>query len=233
MCPGNRIILTCQQSGSVTSWEIDLQPTPRLQLASGDTPVGSVITSEFDPDFNFELHIVSRSSSSAITTELQVTAVRELDGVPVRCVGRSGSYGSTIEVASIGELVIIIVILSLIPWNVVNFNADPPAAPSGVMAINKQFTKTGASVNITWSNSTGGADNYTVNVTPPIMSGPGQLSDFTTTDTSLLLMIDYNVNYTINITAQNCAGSNSTVLPITIGKIMIVTYQRLIKLMNQ
>ena len=82
------------------------------------------------------------------------------------------------------------------------------------MATNKQFTKTGASVNVSWSTSRG-TDNYTVNVTQPTMPG-----HFTTTDTSLLLMLDYNVNYTINITAQNCAGSNSTVLSLTIGKIM-------------
>ena len=82
---------------------------------------------------------------------------------------------------------------------------------------NMQFTNTGASINVSWSTSRG-ADNYTVNVTPPIM--PGQLSDFTTTDTSLLLMLDYNVNYTINITARNCAGSDNTVLWLTIGKIM-------------
>ena len=81
------------------------------------------------------------------------------------------------------------------------------------MATNKQFTKTGASVNVSWSTSRG-ADNYTVNVTPPIM--PGQSSDFTTTDTSLLLMLLYNENYTINITAQNCAGSNSTVYSLPI-----------------
>ena len=84
------------------------------------------------------------------------------------------------------------------------------------MATDKQFTKTGALVNVTWSTSRG-ADNYTVNVTPPII--PGQLSDSTTTDTSLLLMLDYNINYTINITAQNCAGSNNIVLPLTIRKI--------------
>ena len=81
--------------------------------------------------------------------------------------------------------------------------------------MNKQFTKTGASVNVTWSTSRG-ADNYTVNVTPPIM--PGQLSDFTTTDTSLLLMLEYNVNYTINITAKNCAGSNNIIFPLIIGE---------------
>ena len=84
------------------------------------------------------------------------------------------------------------------------------------MVTKKQFTKTGASVNVSWSTSRG-ADNYTVNVTPPIM--PGQLSDFTTTDTSLLLMLDYNVNYTINITAKNCAGSDSAILSLTIGEI--------------
>ena len=85
------------------------------------------------------------------------------------------------------------------------------------MATNKQFTKTEASVNVTWSTSRG-ANNYTINVTPPIV--PGQLSDFTTTDTSLQLpMLDYDVNYTINITAENCAGSDSAILPLTIGEI--------------
>ena len=92
------------------------------------------------------------------------------------------------------------------------------------MATDKQFTKTGASVNVSWSTSKG-ADNYTVNVTPPIM--PGQLSDFTTTDTSLLLMLEYNVNYTINITAiaRDCAGSNNTIFNLTIGKIIIYLHQ--------
>ena len=96
---------------------------------------------------------------------------------------------------------------------------DPPAAPNGAMVTNKQFTKTGASVNVSWSTSRG-ADNYTVNVTPPIM--PGQLSDFTTTDTSLLLnqTLLYNVNYSVSITAKNCAGSNSTVFSLIIGKII-------------
>ena len=81
----------------------------------------------------------------------------------------------------------------------------------------EQFTKTGASVNVSWSTSRG-ADNYTVNVTPPIM--PGQLSDFTTTDTNLLLMIDYNISYSVNITVQNCAGSNSTVYSLSISEII-------------
>ena len=77
-----------------------------------------------------------------------------------------------------------------------------------------QFTKTGASISVIWSTSRG-ADNYTIKVTPPIM--PGQ-SDFTTTATSLKLMLVYNVNYSINITSHNCAGSNSTIVLSVAGK---------------
>ena len=79
-----------------------------------------------------------------------------------------------------------------------------------------RFTKTGASISVIWSTSRG-ADNYTIKVTPPIM--PGQ-SDFTTTATSLKVILVYNVNYSINITAQNCAGSNSTIVPFIVGKII-------------
>ena len=67
------------------------------------TQVGSVITFGVDRGFNFELHIVS-FSSGILTTELQVTAVRELDGVTVVCNGPSGIFRSTIQVASVGEL---------------------------------------------------------------------------------------------------------------------------------
>ena len=96
---------------------------------------------------------------------------------------------------------------------------DPQAAPSGVMTIYNQYTKTGASINITWSTNRR-ADNYTIKVTPPFM--PGQTSDFTTMATSLQLIVVYNVNYSINITAQNCAGSNSTIVPLAVGEIIIM-----------
>ena len=87
---------------------------------------------------------------------------------------------------------------------------DPPAAPSGVMTTYNQYTKTGASISVTWSTSSG-ADNYTIKVTPP-------MSNFTTTATSLQLIIVYNVNYSVNITAQNCAGSNSTIVSLIVGE---------------
>ena len=220
MCPENRVIFTCQQSGS-TEWDIHLQPTSLMQTAQVTQAVGSVIRFGVDRGFNFELHIVS-SISGNFTTQLQVTAVRELDNVTVGCRGQSGTFLSTIQVAASlpGELN-----LSLATNVVKTLKIRPAAAPSGVMARDKQFIKTGASVNVTWSTSRG-ADNYTVNVTPPIM--PGQLSDFTTTsDTSLLLVLLYNVNYTINITAiaRDCAGSNNTIFNLTIGKIIIYLHQ--------
>ena len=84
------------------------------------------------------------------------------------------------------------------------------------MTTDKQFTKTGVSVNITWSTSRG-ADNYTVSVTPPVIQ---RQMNIITTNNSLQLMLVYNVNYSVNITAQNCAGSNSTVFPVIIGEIV-------------
>ena len=83
-----------------------------------------------------------------------------------------------------------------------------------------QFTKTGASISVIWSTSRG-ADNYTITVTPPVM--PGQ-SDLTTTATSLKVILVYNVNYSINITAQNCVGSNSSIVPLIVGEVMAYLY---------
>ena len=94
---------------------------------------------------------------------------------------------------------------------------DPPAAPSGVMITSEQYSKTGASVNVAWSTSRG-ADNYTIRVIQSVM--PWETSEFTTTDTSLQLIAVYNVNYSINITAQNCAGRNSTFVPLIVGEII-------------
>ena len=102
VCPGNRVIFTCQQTGFSTVWSINLQPVLHQNIRS--TQVGSVISFGVDSGFMFELHIVS-NSSGILTTELQVTAVRELNGVTVECIGASGTFSLTIQVASVGELV--------------------------------------------------------------------------------------------------------------------------------
>ena len=117
VCPENRVNFTCQQSGS-TEWDIHLQPQTLMQTAQVTQAVGSVIRFGVDRGFNFELHIVS-SSSGNFTTQLQVTAVRELDNVTVGCRGQSGTFLSTIQVASVGELN-----LSLATNVVLNFNKD-------------------------------------------------------------------------------------------------------------
>ena len=105
VCSGNCVIFTwqCQQPGTFIQWSIYLQPTQLRQTAQS-TQVGSVITFGVDRGFDFELHIVS-FSSNILTTELQVTAVRELNGVTVDCIGVSGTSMFTIQVASVGELI--------------------------------------------------------------------------------------------------------------------------------
>ena len=89
------------------------------------------------------------------------------------------------------------------------------AAPSGITKTYNRFTKFGTSINVTWSTN-GIADNYIIGVTPPVM--PRQMSHFTTTNTSLQLMLLYNVNYSINITAHYHNCNNWTVVSAIIGK---------------
>ena len=102
--------------------------------------------------------------------------------------------------------------------NIINYLTackDSPVAPSGVMttADQSQFTPSTASITLAWSASSG-ADNYTIMVTPLLPSGQSLVS---TTTTSLQLTVLYNEEYSINITAQNCVGSNSTVVSLTVG----------------
>jgi hypothetical protein len=110
VCPGNRVIFTCQQSGTLARWTITLlSGGPRLQntAQSSEHSAGSLLTFADDPGFNFEIHVVF-SSSNSITTELQVAAVRELNRVTVECTGFTRRFMSTIIIASIGEFVIIL-----------------------------------------------------------------------------------------------------------------------------
>ena len=104
MCPGNRVIFICQQPGGLARWRIYL-PSGTLQNTAQSSQIGSLLTFVDDPGFNFEMHIIAAAIN--ITTELQVTAVRELNGVRVECSG-STLFISTIRIASIGELIIIL-----------------------------------------------------------------------------------------------------------------------------
>ena len=82
-----------------------------------------------------------------------------------------------------------------------------------------QFTQSEASVTLTWSASRG-AENYTITVTPPLPeSAVTQSSIVSTVNESVQITVHYNEQYFINITAQNCVGKSSTVVPLLIGKI--------------
>ena len=88
------------------------------------------------------------------------------------------------------------------------------------MILYERYTNTGASAIVTWSLSSQ-TDNYSISVT-----SPGQtLSNSTTSSQQLMIEVEYNVNYTITITARNCAGRNHTIVLVTLGEtIAICTY---------
>ena len=69
VCPGNRVIFTCQQAGSLSRWMIYL-PSIILQSTARSSQNGSTLTFDNDPGFHFELHVVSNSSNSITVSEL-------------------------------------------------------------------------------------------------------------------------------------------------------------------
>ena len=214
-------MFTCQQPGGTSRWDVTLLSGTRLRGSALSSNVGEVFNLSNDPGFGFELHVLPSSSSSSVISELRVTAVMQLNGITVECVGGSGTLSSTIQISSVGELVIYYKKIKFLSLTACDLCAcmyackDPPAAPSGVTttANERQFTPSTASITVTWSASSG-VDNYTIMVTPLLPSGQSLVS---TASTSLQLTVLYNEDYSINITTQNCAGRNSTIVSLTVG----------------
>ncbi len=65
-----------------------------------------------------------------------------------------------------------------------------------------------ASVTIEWDPPSQGESplNYTITTTPELISGPPPVTTFTNTT----ITINYNTDYTITVTASNCAGNGIT-----------------------
>ena len=101
MCEGQEVVFTCQQSGVITRWAVNLTNTT-MDKSVAHRPAGTVYNFMNDPGFKFEISTLPSNSSSFIS-KLRVTAVRQLNGVTVECVGNNGPFMSTIQIASVGE----------------------------------------------------------------------------------------------------------------------------------
>ena len=102
-----QVVFVCQQTGSTSRWTVDLPGgiSNRISSSPSSSLAGTVLTFADDPGFGFEIHVLSSSSASSVISELLVTAVRELNGATVECAGVSGSFMSTIQIASVGKSV--------------------------------------------------------------------------------------------------------------------------------
>ena len=100
-----------------------------------------------------------------------------------------------------------------------NILVDPPSPPV-IIDVTRSQQRFAESVIVTieWNppvNSSGAdIDNYTVSVSPST-----QLSATVVTSTNVTVTAEYNVNYTLNIVATNCAGSSdAAVYVFSVGK---------------
>ena len=106
VCSGNRIIFSCNQTSFIVRWIIDFPSgtVPQTRDARSEQ-VGSVFPFRDNDPFHFEIHVLSYNSNTLIT-ELQVTAVNQLNGITVTCEGPDPSSDFTspsVQIASVGE----------------------------------------------------------------------------------------------------------------------------------
>ena len=102
VCVGEQVVFTCQHNatGSQTlitaRWTVTL-PNITLRITSSSAQlVGTESSFVGDPGYGFEILIVPSNSPRSLTSELSVTATRQLNGAPVECAGNSGRYMTTI-----------------------------------------------------------------------------------------------------------------------------------------
>ena len=92
-------MFVCQQPGFTSRWTVNL-PGVILSNSASSSLAGTVLNFLNDPGFGFEIHVLSSSSTSSVISELRVTAVRQLNGVTVECLGSDGSITSTFQIVS-------------------------------------------------------------------------------------------------------------------------------------
>lgn len=107
----------------------------------------------------------------------------------------------------------------LVPLCAAYYYKGQPPAPNELTKIehHSQFTPSAASITLIWSASSE-PENYTLIVTPPLIISGESLEFLYATASKIQLTVLYNVEYSINITAHNCAGSYSTVVQLHSGK---------------
>ncbi len=93
-----------------------------------------------------------------------------------------------------------------------------PSPPTDVRLTSIMNNSESASVTIEWDPPSQGGSPliYIITTTPVLISDPPPV----TTSTSTTITINYNTDYTIAVTASNCAGNGFTsdVLSINIGR---------------
>ena len=103
VCIEEKAVFVCQQTGSPSTWIVNLNDGRRLENSAAATQAGMVLPLSNEPGFGFEIRVLN-ASQNGLFTELRVTVVREFDGVTVICqFGSSANYMSTIRVVTFGE----------------------------------------------------------------------------------------------------------------------------------
>lgn len=164
---------------------------------------------------------------------LNTTANNQLDGIQVEClliaIGQMVDV-ETLQIQITRTSQVIYSVTKLILIHTVITLAEPPPLPSDVLITNLHNGTYSASVELSWDNSdlvTNIQANDTTHTVAISISYTGEtwMSTVAKADGRKNITLTYNINYSLEMMATNCAGSSRVyVTDIFIGIIILLIY---------
>ena len=214
VCTGDTVLLTCTIPNGITlGWSYDgefigdgVYRPPNVPPTNPDTVGGVVFTHSL------------LSTSPDLLSQLGFTASTDMNGGIIRCDGDfqtsaggldSVTDNTTVQVGQLCKSVI------LDPTQYGTMQIDP--APAELRVVDVVNGSDSSTVTIEWTPPTA-LVQYTTTTTPvPISPTMSVTTTPPTTDPIQMdIIVDYNVNYTITVSIETCAGPRQTTTTVSI-----------------
>ncbi len=193
-CVEDVVSITCTVPGALLEWNV---PDPTRDLRVDETTELPLQRDQYTV-----ISVVFNSTSSMITSSLSFPAV---DGIIISCLPvLQPMLSKELTILTAGEAV-----LTRFTMLRISHFKVAPSPPNGFSDSILNSSANEISVSVQWDppTETGGRDDLTYTVT---VSPPTQLSATVLTSTSVTVITQYNVDYTISVVATNCAGNSTT-----------------------
>ncbi|XP_064402268.1 uncharacterized protein LOC135348048 isoform X2 [Halichondria panicea] len=212
------MVLLCFHSVVYAQYSVSVErPCPMETVTFTCTAAGDFLRWEpSDVTRTIAVRSTSDLNVASVVSGYTVTLIAFNDTTLTSTLSRTAKNGTTVSCVGI------VPTLTTIGSSTIRL-VDLPGPPSTIRHSIPSSSSIEVSVSVQWNppTETSGRDDLTYTVT---ISTPAQLSDTVLTSTSITVIAQYNVNYTVSVVATNCAGNSTTAeYSFTIGGCPVLT----------